>query len=152
FWLDGTEHGSWPYAVYEGGIYRFASEPVVADLDADGQAEVLFVSWVEKGSGQTGKLHVVDSLGNPLHEVDLPAAFGSPDWNGGLAAPTLDNIDADADLEVVINTAHSGFVAYDLPGTGNARVLWGTGRGSYQRAGWAPADGYAVYLPLMLRQ
>jgi uncharacterized repeat protein (TIGR01451 family) len=26
-------------------------------------------------------------------------------------------------------------VAYDLPGTANARILWGTGRGNYQRTG-----------------
>jgi uncharacterized repeat protein (TIGR01451 family) len=135
FWLDKTEHGNWPYAVYTGGPYRFASEPVVADLDDDGHAEVLFASWVQKGSGATGKLHVLDDLGNPLHEVDLPAAYGSPNWNGALAAPTLDDIDGDPDLEVVLNTAHSGFVAYDLPGTANARVLWGTGRGNYQRTG-----------------
>ena len=30
--------------------------------------------------------------------MDLPAPFGGS-WNGGLAAPTLANIDADADLE-----------------------------------------------------
>jgi uncharacterized repeat protein (TIGR01451 family) len=135
FWLDKTEHGNWPYAVYTGGAYRFASEPVVADLDADGHAEVLFASWVQKGSHQTGKLHILDYLGNPLHEVDLPPAYGSPDWNGALPAPTLANLDPDADLEVVLNTAHSGFVAYDLPGTANARILWGTGRGNYQRTG-----------------
>lgn len=154
FWLDGTEHGGWPYPVYDGGIYRFASEPVVADLDADGDAEVLFTSWAEKASTETGQLHVVDHLGNVLHEVALPAAFGSLGWNGALAAPTLDDIDGDADLEVVINTAHSGFVAYDLPGTAGARVLWRTGRGSYQRAGWAPAVpqyDHALYLPLALR-
>ena len=135
FWLDKTEHGNWPYAVYTGGPYRFASEPVVADLDDDGHAEVLFASWAQKGSHATGKLHVLDYLGNPLHEVSLPVAYGSPDWNGALAAPTLDDIDGDPDLEVVLNTAHSGFVAYDLPGTANARVLWGTGRGNYQRTG-----------------
>jgi len=33
---------------------------------------------------QTGKLHVLDYLGNPIHELDLPLAFGSPDWNGAL--------------------------------------------------------------------
>lgn len=60
---------------------------------------------------------------------------GSADWNGGLAAPTLANLDGDADLEIVLLTSHSGFVAYDLPGTGSAKVLWGTGRGSYQREG-----------------
>lgn len=144
FWLDKSEHGNWPYGVYTPaeGVYRFASEPVVADLDNDGLAEVIFTSWVQKGTGRTGKLHLLDYHGNPIHEVDLPAAYGSPGWNGGLAAPTLADIDADADLEVVVNTAHSGVVAYDLPGTTMARVLWQTGRGSYQRNGLAAVDGY----------
>jgi uncharacterized repeat protein (TIGR01451 family) len=137
FWLDKSEHYNWPYSVYNAGegFYRFASEPVVADLDGDGPPEVVFASWVQKGTHRTGKLHILDYQGNPLHELELPAAYGSPDWNGALAAPTLANIDADADLEVVLNTAHSGFVAYDLPGTANARVLWGTGRGNYLRTG-----------------
>ena len=74
-------------------------------------------------------------MGNLVNEVALPDAFGSPDWNGVLAAPTLANIDEDDDLEIVLNTAHSGVVAYDLPGTSHARILWGTGRGSYYRDG-----------------
>lgn len=137
FWLDKTEHHNWPYSVYQPGegFYRFASEPVVADLDNDGHPEVLFGSWAQKGTHRTGKLHILDYRGSPLHVVDLPAAFGSPDWNGALAAPTLANLDADADLEVVLNTAHSGFVAYDLPGTAGARILWGTGRGNAGRTG-----------------
>jgi hypothetical protein len=135
FWLDKKEHYNWPFAVYDGNLLRFASEPTVADLDNDGFAEVIFASWVEKGSGHTGKLHILDYQGSPIHEVNLPPAFGGPDWNGALAAPTLGNIDADEDLEVVLNTAHSGFVAYDLPGTGDARLLWATGRGSFQRTG-----------------
>ncbi len=137
FWLDKTEHGHWPYSVYSPseGFYRFASEPAVVDLDNDGKAEVIFASWTQKGSHQTGKLHILDYQGNALQTVDLPPAFGSPDWNGAMAAPTLANIDDDADLEVVLNTAHSGIVAYDLPGTSNARILWGTGRGNYQRTG-----------------
>ena len=138
FWLDKTEHDNWPYSVFTGGPYRFASEPVAADLNADGYAEVIVASWVQKGSYQTGKLHILDCQGNPMYEVDLPPAYGSPDWNGALPAPTLANLDADADLELVLNTAHSGFVAYDLPGTANARILWGTGRGNYQRTGSIP--------------
>lgn len=137
YWLDRTQHGNWPYAVTrpgEGWI-RFASEPVVADLDQDGLAEVIFTSWVEKGSNLTGKLHILDSAGSPLWEVDLPAAVGGANWNGALAAPTLANIDSDPDLEVVINTAHSGVAAYDLPGTSGARLLWATGRGNFQRSG-----------------
>ena len=137
FWLDKTEHGNWPYSVYHAseGFYRFASEPVVADLDNDGHAEVIFASWVQKGTGRTGKLHILDYMGNPIHEIDLPAAFGTADWNGALAAPTLADIDGDPDLELVLNTAHSGVVAYDLPDTADARILWGSGRGNYHRNG-----------------
>jgi len=138
YWLDKTEHGSWPYNIYDSaeGFFRFGSEPVIADLDNDGYAEVLFASWPQKGTYQTGKLHILDYLGNPLQEVPLPPAYGSPDWNGVLAAPTLANIDSDPDLEVVLTTSHSGFAAYDLPDTADARVLWGTGRGSYLRNGF----------------
>ncbi len=143
YWLDKTEHGSWPFSVQIAGegIRRYASEPIVADLDRDGQAEVIFTSWAQKGSNKTGKLHILSSLGVPIREVDLPAPAIGANWNGGLAAPTLANIDADADLEVVVNTAHSGLVAYDLPGTAGARVYWGTGRGSYQRSG-SLLEGY----------
>jgi uncharacterized repeat protein (TIGR01451 family) len=137
FWLDKTEHNNWPYSVYHAsdGYYSFASEPVIADLDNNGTPEVLFASWTQKGSHQTGKLYILDNQGNPLQIVSLPAAFDSSNWNGALAAPTLANIDSDPDLELVLNTAHSGVVAYDLPGTAGARIYWGTGRGNYQRTG-----------------
>jgi uncharacterized repeat protein (TIGR01451 family) len=137
FWLDKTEHGNWPYQVYNPGegFYRFASEPVVADLDNNGTPEVIFGSWVQKNTFQTGKLHIVDNMGNPVHEVLLPAPYGSANWNGAVPAPTLGNIDNDPDLEIVLNTSHSGLVAYDLPGTSGAKILWGTGRGNYLRNG-----------------
>jgi hypothetical protein len=139
FWLDKTEHGNWPFSVYDPaeGFYRFASEPVVADLDNDGHAEVIFASWTEKGSKHTGKLHILDYLGNPIHEINLPDAYGGSDWNGAMAAPTLARLDAGADLSVIVNTANSGLAAYTLPNTANARILWGTGRGNFQRTGTA---------------
>ncbi|MDA8019784.1 MAG: VCBS repeat-containing protein [Thermoanaerobaculia bacterium] len=133
YWLDKTEHGNWPYSVPGVGI-RFAGEPVVVDIDRDGSAEVLFTSWPEKTGNRVGQLHVLDSAGNSLHAMDLPAPF-SGDWNGGLAAPTLANLDQDPDLELVIGTASSGVVAYDLPSSSGAVVLWGTGRGGPLRTG-----------------
>ena len=139
YWLDGTEHGNWPFSVYHPaeGYYRLPSEPVVADLNNDGQAEVILTDWSQHGSGAPGRLYVLTAYGQLLFQRDLPAALGE-DWNGAMAAPTLANIDADADLEVVIQTANSGLVAYDLPGSAGARVLWGTGRGTYRRAGTPP--------------
>jgi len=135
FWLDKTEHGNWPFSLADPEHIYFASEPVIADLDDDGFAEVIVTSWPEKGSYKTGTLYILDYLGNPIHSTPLPSAWDGWDWNGGLPAPTLADIDGDPDLEIVINTAHTGLVAYDLPGTSQARILWGTGRGNYQRSG-----------------
>ena len=107
FWLDKSEHGNWPFQVYNPseGFLRFASEPVVADLDGDGKAEVIFASWTQKGSNHSGKLLILDYLGNPIYQVDLPAAFGSPDWNGSLAAPTLADIAIYTSVEVASGSA-----------------------------------------------
>ena len=136
-WLDKTEHGDWPYEVTipSEGVYRFASEPAIADLNDDGFAEVIFATWVEKGSYKSGKLIILNHLGEELQNAELPAAFGSPNWNGALAAPTIANIDNEPEYEIVVNTAHSGIVAYDLPGTENAKLLWATGRANFQRSG-----------------
>ncbi len=159
YWLDKTEHGRWPYQLYDPaeGFYRFAAEPVVADLNGDGVAEVILASWTQKGSNRSGKLYILDSLGNALlPATDLPPAWGGPDWNGALAAPTLADIDGDRAPEIVLNTAHSGVVAYDLPGTSNVRILWGTGRGNYQRTGAslvsAVAYDHAVHLPVISKR
>jgi hypothetical protein len=138
YWLDKTQHGSWPHTVPAAGgadDFRFASEVVVADLDNDGQAEVIFTSWPKKAVGGVGHLHVLSAQGAQLHRVPLPAPDIGGGYNGGLGAPTLANIDADPDLEVVVGTVASGAVAYDLPNTAAARILWSTGRGTVRRTG-----------------
>src|SRR5207302_304336 len=139
YWLDKTEHGSWPYTVPTSGTpgddFRFASEPVVVDLDNDGHAEVIFTSWPKRATGGVGQLHVLDYLGRELYRVSLPAPSIGKNWNGGLSAPTIANIDSDPNLELVVGTVASGVVAYKLPNSANARVLWGTGRGGYDRTG-----------------
>src|SRR5439155_440081 len=119
YWLDKTEHGSWPYTVPTSGTpgddFRFASEPVVVDLDNDGHAEVIFTSWPKRATGGVGQLHVLDYLGRELYRVSLPAPSIGKNWNGGLSAPTIANIDSDPNLELVVGTSASGVVAYKLP-------------------------------------
>ena len=98
YWLDRTEHGQWPYRVKKTSesYIRFSSEPAVADLDNDGQAEVIVATWTQKGSNAGGQLMILSWDGALLHAVDLPRS--SQDWDGAMAAPTIDNIDADREL------------------------------------------------------
>lgn len=137
FWLDKTEHGSWPFTVGTSSSVKHPTEPVVADLDDDGTPEVLFTSWAKHDSMETGSLYVVSATGVLLFEVPLPLADTSQHWDGAMAAPTLANIDSDSDLEIVIQTALSGVVVFDLPGSSAAKILWQTGRGNFQRTGSA---------------
>lgn len=138
FWLDKTEHGSWPFAVTKpgDGFISFASEPLVVDIDNNGQAEVIFTSWTQHGSGSYGRLFVLNWDGSVIYQVNLPAPKSvGEDWNGGLGAPTLANVDGDPDYELIVNTANAGVVVYDLPGSAGARIVWGTGRANQQRTG-----------------
>ncbi len=148
--LDKNEHDNWPYSIYKQseGFYRFASEPVVADLDRDGCSEVIFTSWVEKTETgmRLGKLHILDCRGNVVHEQPLPAPkSASRHDNGALPAPTIANIDNDADYELVINTINSGFIAYDLPGSAGAKIQWRSGR----NRGGTLAGGTALVTPIL---
>jgi hypothetical protein len=150
FSLDKTEHDHWPFSVYHAGdaYLQFASPPVIADLDNDGKAEVIFTTWTQVLSNRTGSLYVLDYKGDVLWQVALPDTFGGANWNGAMASPTIDRIDTSGNLSVVINTAASGVVAYGLPNTKNARILWGTGRANYRRDGNVPVPGAAaVYNP-----
>lgn len=143
YWLDKTEHGNWPFEVYTPaeGFIRFATEPIVVDLNDDGKAEVIFASWTQNGSNAPGKLYIVSWDGNLIQSLDLP--WNSSDHRGGsLAAPTIANLDADRDLEIVVGTINKGVVAYDIANSARARILWGTGRGNYQRTGQASAAYY----------
>ena len=138
YWLDKTEHGSWPFAVPGTGIH-FASPPVVADLYHDGKVEVIFTTWPQFGSTETGKLYVLDANGAEMNSIDLPAPSGGG-ANGGMASPTLAFLPVNRDINVLVNTFATGVVAYDLPGTQYGRMLWPTGRGSYRRNGVAFND------------
>jgi len=145
FWPDGTEKHGWPVDLNPGagGTIRFASEAASADLDGDDKLEVLFHVWTEKGSNADGELRIVDWQGNPLASV--PIARNGKTWSGALGAPTLANVDADPDLEVLSGTTSVGLVAHELPGTAGARLAWATSRGDFTRAAPEPqAEGLAL--------
>ncbi len=157
YWLDKTEHHSWPHSIFKSsdGFVRFASEPVVADLDRDGCSEVIFTSWVQKATSgmRLGKLHILDCRGTLLHEQNLPLPkSASKHENGALPAPTIANIDLDADYELVINTINSGFIAYDLPGSAGARIQWKSGRNRGVEGKFEQGGSVAPLIHLLLME
>ena len=142
YWLDRTEHGNWPYSVYDSaeGRIRFSSEPAVADLDGNGSLEVIFTSWPQYYSNVGGHLFILNSQGTLLHKVALPygdnGSVGNLYYDGCLAAPTIGDVDSDGQPEIVLGTVYAGLVVYDLPGAVLGSAPWPTGRHDYARTGW----------------
>jgi hypothetical protein len=131
FWLNKEQKYNWPNLNLKG---QLPTEPIVIDIKNDGHAEVIFATYPTQVAGNIGRLYMIDYMGNVLYNVSLPTPSAeSNQWNGVLAAPTIGNIDADADLEVVLNTWSTGLVAYKLPGSAGARIIWGTGALNYDR-------------------
>jgi hypothetical protein len=140
YWLDKTQHGAGPTrspAGLTGDTFPLRQRARRGRPRQRLPRRVIFVLAEEIGG--RGQLHVLDYLGHELHRVNLPAPSIGETYNGGLGAPTLANIDGDPDLEVVVGTVSSGVVAYDLPGTAGARILWNTGRGGFLRSGRIPS-------------
>jgi len=100
--------------------------PLVGDIDGDGQKELL-----------------VASAGAPIMawESDGSAKLGFPML--GLSAflytcPTLEDLDQDGDLEMMVNGDDYQFHVIDLPGSYDPTTLdWGMSRHDSQNSGWA---------------
>src|SRR5205807_324794 len=74
---------------------------------------------------------VADLDGDGFKEIVYPS------YDGKVHAYWLDKIDGSPDFSLVVGTTSSGVVAYKLPNSASARILWGTGRGNYRRDGTA---------------
>ncbi|MCB9582940.1 MAG: VCBS repeat-containing protein [Polyangiaceae bacterium] len=120
--------------------YTGAGEPLVVDLNGDGVPEILFTTFssgAPKQPDTPAHLVILDAGGNELQKVEI---FG----RGSMAAPSVADLDGDGQLELVISLKDTlgggkgGVQIWDLPGSSDNCVLWGTGRGSLTRQGYVP--------------
>jgi hypothetical protein len=119
--------------------YIGAGEAVIADLNQDGSPEIVFTTFSSGAPGNPdapAHLIILSADGALLHQVELHG-------RGSMAAPTIADCDNDGGLEIIISLkdtlggGQGGVQIWDVPNSAANCVLWGTGRGNFQRQGHA---------------
>jgi hypothetical protein len=118
----------------------YASEPAVADLNQDGSPEIVFTTYGDPNTSDSGHLMVLGADGELLHDVALPHPGHNGNGNGAPSAPTIADVDGDGQLEILVQTFDHDMDVFTVPGSGTGCVLWGTARGGPLRMG-APNGG-----------
>ncbi len=137
-----TGERMWTYAFGGGDVFVGASEALLVDLNGDGSPEVVFATFSAGGQREPwapAHLVVLDAGGNELHKLELAL-------RGSMAAPSVADLDGDGQLELVVSLkdalggGEGGVQIWDLPGSFDNCVLWGTGRGNWLRQGYVPVE------------
>lgn len=121
------------YDFAKGAPKTFASEVVVADLNADGRPELVFGTYSLETDG--GHIVVLANTGELLFDVPLPNQGKNGNGIGIPAAPTIADLDGDGTLEILVQTFDHGIDVFTVPGSKDNCVLWPTSRGGLLRAG-----------------
>jgi hypothetical protein len=125
----------WKFSYLFGKTIMYASEPIVADLNQDGSPEVLFSTFGDPDTTDSGHLVILAQDGALLHDVHLPNPGHNGNGNGAPAAPAVGDLDGDGVLEVFVQTFEHGMDIFKLPGSGTKCLLWPTARGGRLRMG-----------------
>ncbi len=138
--FDADGNRLWRFDYTHGKAIMFASEAAVADLNQDGSPEIVFTTYGDPSTSDSGHLVVLAANGALLHDVALPHPGHDGNGNGAPAAPTVADLDGDGQLEIVVQSFDHGVDVFTVPGSAANCVLWGTARGGPLRMG-APNAG-----------
>ncbi|MCP4674098.1 MAG: VCBS repeat-containing protein [Deltaproteobacteria bacterium] len=135
FGADGKQ--IWRVDYRHGKSVMYASEMTVADLNQDGSPELLFATYGDPDTNDSGNLMILGANGERLHDIPLPDPGHNGNGNGAPAAPTVGDLDGDGQLEIFVQTFEHGMDVFTVPGSSTNCVLWSTARGGPLRTGRA---------------
>ncbi len=138
--FDATGGELWHFDYTFGHALMYASEPIIADLNQDGSAEVLFSTFGDPDTTDSGHLVILAANGALLYDVPLPNPGHNGNGNGAPAAPAVADWDGDGDLEVFVQTFEHGLDVFTIPGSAENCLLWPTARGGPLRMGQPNED------------
>jgi hypothetical protein len=133
--FDAAGKQLWRFDYRFGKSIMFASEAIVADLNQDGSPEVLFTTFGDPDTSDSGHLVILGADGSLLHDTPLPNPGHNGNGNGAPAAPAVGDLDGDGDLEVFVQTFDHGMDVFEIPGSAENCLLWPTARGGPLRMG-----------------
>jgi FG-GAP-like repeat len=133
--VDSAQGVLWSVAYTQSDVVMTAGV-AVADLSGDGVPEIVFATYSTQAD--FGELFILDAGGNLQQRLALPG-------RGSMAVPTIADADGDGQLEIVVSLKDSDngepqVLVFTVPGSSDNCLLWPTGRGSYLRDGYLPAD------------
>ena len=124
------------------------SVPAVGDLDADGDVDVLLANKIDPEQQRTGRIYRLENVGAPGRPAFRMAGALEDVVGDFHYAPTLVDIDADSDLDLVVGTWNEGVLLFRNDGTAReprfTRVeepLVDLTRGSHASPALADLDG-----------
>lgn len=135
--FDAEGQRLWRHDYTHGKPIMYASEMTVADLNQDGIPKLLFATWGDPDTTDSGNLVILDAHGAMLHDVPLPDPGHNGNGNGAPAAPAAGDLDGDGQLEVFVQTFDHAMDVFTVPGSAANCVLWSTARGGPLRSGAA---------------
>ncbi len=94
FNIDGSMVAGWPFTTGSGTPSEVSSSPVIADLDGDGDEEVIFAA-----ERDYGRLYVLN--GNGTVATGWPQNVIALSADARLPSPAVGDVDADGALEIV---------------------------------------------------
>ena len=124
------------------------SVPAIGDLDADGDLDILLANKIDPANNRTAMIYRFENVGapdGPVFREAGPLAEVNGDFH---YAPTLADLDADGDLDLLVGTWNEGVFLYRNDGTAAsprfARVeepLVDLSRGSHASPALGDLDG-----------